>query len=372
MENKSHSHIVDERCPLDQDVISEILARLPAESLIQCERVCKSWFRMIHDPNFVHRSKQVFITSNFLLKMSHNFWINYFDIEDAYDGLIMLKKSIYNGNLCVYNHSTGQMSTIPHVPLTSSSSRNFYSLVYDVSIQKYKIVCFCLSKNMVKCYIYVMDSNDDEAPAWKELSFSFMLNFPIHPHHTQSHQNFDGVVCNGALNWVEKYETNRMQYVSSLDISSEKLRERIKLPSKPNMCNKERLNCKLIAFNGFLCYANPSSKDRFDFWVLRDWVKLKPIWIKQYTLSLSSMICNPKTLKSFIQDSFLPLAIYQNVNSCSVEIMILVRCKLFIYSVKSKELRAEEEVLLDSSSLPCFSKFTHLVPMIIPHTSIRR
>ena len=71
MKNESHSHIVDEHCPLDQDVIAEILARLPAESLIQCERVCKSWFRMIHDPNFVHKSKQVFITLNFLLKIYH-------------------------------------------------------------------------------------------------------------------------------------------------------------------------------------------------------------------------------------------------------------------------------------------------------------
>ena len=73
MENESLSHIVDEHCPLDQDVILEILARMPAESLIQCERVCKSWLRMIHDPNFVHRSKQVFITLNFLLKISDNF-----------------------------------------------------------------------------------------------------------------------------------------------------------------------------------------------------------------------------------------------------------------------------------------------------------
>ena len=52
MENESHSHIADENCSLGQDVILETLARLLAESLIQCERVCKSWFRMIHDPNF--------------------------------------------------------------------------------------------------------------------------------------------------------------------------------------------------------------------------------------------------------------------------------------------------------------------------------
>ena len=97
------------------------------------------------------------------------------------------------------------------------------------------------------------------------------------------------------------------------------------------------------------------------FGSLRDWVKLKPIWIEQYTLHLSLMICKSKTLKSFIQDNFLPLAIYQNDNSCSVEIVRLFCRKLFIYNVKSKELGAEEEGLLDSSSLPCFSKFTHLL-----------
>ena len=252
------------------------------------------------------------------------------------------------------------MTTIPLVPLTSS--RNYYSLVHDISIQKYKVVCFCLRNNIVKCYIYVLDGNDDEvneAPTWRELSFSFLVNFPTHPT-----VDFDRVLCNGALNWISKTETDLMAYVSSLDISSEKLGKRFELPSKPSLCNMTIFfNCKLLAFNGFLCYANPSSKDRFDFWVLKGWDKLKPIWIRQYALRLSSMICKPTGLKSFVHDSFLPLAIYHSVHSYSVEIMIQFCHKLFVYNVKRKELRSIEvieEESVDACSLRHFSKFTFI------------
>ena len=91
--------------------------------------------------------------------------------------------------------------------------------------------------------------------------------------------------------------------------------------------------------------------------------KLKPIWIRQYALRLSSMICKPTGLKSFVHDSFLPLAIYHSVHSYSVEIMIQFCHKLFVYNVKRKELRSIEvieEESVDACSLRHFSKFTFI------------
>jgi hypothetical protein len=61
------------------------------------------------------------------------------DIEDAYDELI-LHKSIIGHGLHVYNGSTGQMSFLASEPLMSS--KRYYSLVYDLSIQKYKVDVF--------------------------------------------------------------------------------------------------------------------------------------------------------------------------------------------------------------------------------------
>jgi F-box interacting protein len=282
------------------------------------------------------------------------------DIEDAYDELI-LHKSIFGHGLHVYNCSTGQMSSLASEPLMSS--KRYYSLVYDLSIQKYKVVCFCLIKNMIKCYICFLDSNDEvnENVVWRKLSLSFQVIFPTYPI-----TYFDRVVCNGALNWIvesiEESEEDMVAFVLSIDISSEKLRERTELPCKPNICYMEMFNCKLLAFDGVLCYAKPTSFDEFDFWVLRDWIK--PIWIKQHTLRLSSMICKLEHLRSFIYDDFLPLAIYQCNKSCSAKILILHCHKLFIYNVTSQELRSnvvkEEEGFMDACSLPRFSKFTFI------------
>ena len=47
-----------------------------------------------------------------------------------------------------------------------------------------------------------------------------------------------------------------------------------------------------------------------------------------------------RNFEEFISDDFLPLAIYQSDKSCLVEIMILHSPKLFIYNVKSQELRS--------------------------------
>ena len=76
-----------------------------------------------------------------------------------------------------------------------------------------------------------------------------MVNFQSHSHYKQIHQNFDGVVCNGALNWMEKYETNRMPYVSSLDISSEKLGKRIEFAIETQLVQHDNiLQLQVISF----------------------------------------------------------------------------------------------------------------------------
>ncbi|XLR28201.1 hypothetical protein HN51_041527 [Arachis hypogaea] len=38
---------------LPQELVSSILSRLPAKELWRCKFVCKSWFHLINDPNFV-------------------------------------------------------------------------------------------------------------------------------------------------------------------------------------------------------------------------------------------------------------------------------------------------------------------------------
>ncbi|PON47692.1 hypothetical protein TorRG33x02_322470, partial [Trema orientale] len=42
-------------CQLPEEVVEEILLRLPADSLKNCKRVCKWWFGLINDPSFVNR-----------------------------------------------------------------------------------------------------------------------------------------------------------------------------------------------------------------------------------------------------------------------------------------------------------------------------
>ena len=38
---------------LPQELVSNILSRLPAKDLVKCKRVCKSWFDLITDYHFV-------------------------------------------------------------------------------------------------------------------------------------------------------------------------------------------------------------------------------------------------------------------------------------------------------------------------------
>ena len=107
-----------------------------------------------------------------------------------------------------------------------------------------------------------MDSNDDEVnenAAWRQLSCSFQVIFPSY-----SITCFD-IVYNGALNWMAESIEESDKDITTIDISSVKLREGIELPCKPKICYMEMFNCKLLAFNGVLCYATQASRDVFDF-----------------------------------------------------------------------------------------------------------
>ena len=69
-----------------------------------------------------------------------------------------------------------------------------------------------------------MDSNNDvvnENVAWRQLSYTFQVIFPSY-----SITCFD-IVCNGALNWMVESIEKRDKDITTIDISSVKLREGI-------------------------------------------------------------------------------------------------------------------------------------------------
>ncbi|KAF5449111.1 hypothetical protein F2P56_029591 [Juglans regia] len=389
-EMESNSDIQNEEdgfMEIDPEALFQILARVPPESLVHCKSVGKCWLSTIRDPNFLKFRCDI-QKSNRLFIIEKNSWFEFYAfafgvesgiftgrtlqhscclvirIEDTCDGLI-LHKSIFESDLHIYNSCTGATKTVTsHEPPTSS--KNYYSLAYDASIQKYKLVWFCLSKSIIKCYIFVLGRNHNtdrnENADWRELSFAFpQIVIPRQPT-----IYFDRVVCNGALNWIaeiipEENEEQGAAFVISIDIASEELRDRIELPSKPNICFTEMFNCKLLVSNGFLCYANPTSKEEFHFWVLRD--AANHYWMKQLTLRLSSMLFIPDSLRTFLCDDFLPLAIInESEKSCPISILILHCHRLFLYNVESQELRVnvlEEAVSEDAYFLP-FSTFTFI------------
>ncbi|KAG6653669.1 F-box/kelch-repeat protein At3g17530-like [Carya illinoinensis] len=372
---------------IDPEALFQILARVPTESLVHCKRVGKCWLSTIRDPNFLKFRCDI-QKSNRLFIIEKNSWFEYhaftfgvesgiltgrrlqhnccevIRIEDACDGLI-LHKSIFGSDLHIYNSCTGGTKTVTgHVP--PRRSKNYYSLAYDASIQKYKVVWFCITYNSMRCYIFILGRNhnidQNENADWRELSFALpQIVIPSQPA-----VYFDRVVCNGAVNWIAESipgenEKQGAAFLSSIDIASEELRDRIELPCKPNICFMEMYNCKLLVSNGFLCYANPASKEEFHFWVLRD--ATNQYWMKQLTLLLSSMPFVPHSLRTFLCDDFLPLAIInESEKSCPISILILHCHRLYVYNVESQELRVnviEEVVSEDAYFLP-FSFFTFI------------
>ncbi|XP_061372414.1 F-box/kelch-repeat protein At3g23880-like [Gastrolobium bilobum] len=227
---------------LPDNLIEEILLRLPVISLLHCKCVCKSWLTLISNPQFAksHYDIAVAPTHRLLVKPYNECSSEFIGIEAPlhYDSAVVyltpksslipsvrsyylqilgscrgfiLLKYVENDDLILWNPSTGALKTISCSP----GSKFLYGFGYDPSTDDYLVVVANFNMEF-----FSLKTN-----SWNKVKG---INFPYLGFGVRF---ISGILLNGALHWlaVSKGTSTENAVIIAFDLIKRSLSE-IPLP----------------------------------------------------------------------------------------------------------------------------------------------
>ncbi|XP_059632200.1 F-box protein CPR1-like [Cornus florida] len=298
---------------LPDDILFDILSRLPVQNLMQYRCVCKSWQSMISDPQFIkthlHRSTQSLDTQRLMVTHPSNDHFISLDCKSLHeskrvdspwktsysyakvlctcDGLILLcfnYKAFMSPNrnrdneFVLWNPTIRKhvMFSCPYNYINSGSSM-LYGLCFDSSTNGYKVIMLSESFGVYVCVF------DLKTLCWKEIRES---SFSI-----SCREN--GVLVNGALHWIMTSKKCNSSVIVYFDLVEEKFKE---VP-KPDFGGKN-VEFGLVGLRGWLCVYGWMDTTQVDVWAMKEYGK-KESWTKWITISAkrgSTFLCYLKPL----------------------------------------------------------------------------
>lgn len=322
---------------LPDDLIIEILIRVPARSLLQLKCVCKTWKILISDPQFANHhlrtstanpsmTQQQRLVTSFISKRSKilswpfkshlekpsNPHFKPFTFSLSNDHRYRILGSC-NGLICLYNR-TDHHASYGYVqlwnPLTRLTSKTspivegaigYHGFGYDPVNDKYKVlVGFVLALvygGLLELVTKVYTFGEDENPCWRTIqNFPYTLSWKYRRWPWSS-----GKFVSNTLNWLEKSDVSSNKWVIiSFDLEKETYSE-VLLPKiqydnndgeLENTCDHPVLdvlkNCLSVCFssyeNGGVVWLMK------EYGVFESWTKL--MVVKPYQkLTYSAPLC---------------------------------------------------------------------------------
>ncbi|KAJ1424959.1 F-box-like domain superfamily [Sesbania bispinosa] len=328
------------RCPspvLPDELIHEILLRLPVRSLLQFRCVCKSWKTLISDPQFAKdhlrssisdtsMTHQRLVSSTItercrILSCSVQSLIEHpstpaktlsfrmrrkYHILGSCNGLLCLY-DIYQGYVRLWNPSTRLKSQRSPTCVWLDGIISYHGFGYDKVNDKYKVIVavedFC--ETVTKVYTFGENS-------WKTIQ-----NFPCNP------TRWSGKFVGGTLNWVAKGAVNSdLWVILSFDLEKETYAEMLLPEPDDNVSNPV-----LDVLRNCLCVCFDTNKTHWAVWLMKkygvqdSWTKLMIIPQDNFRISVWS-------------SSFDPLCISEN----GIVLAKAMSSKLVLYNSKNGRL----------------------------------
>lgn len=340
---------------LPHDIIFDILSRIPVEKLIPTLILSKQWTNLIYNSSFTKahfhhvRPKPVFI---FLSTNENNtiisadmetgirkaFHLNLGDsithIHASCNGLILLETK---HDFYVYNPIIRRSVALPRIAQPIDGRFCVWSLGYDSTANKYKVVCGTYGDESYECHIVTVG---EECNSWRAVKIPTHSLFPFPP-----------VYAHGSLHWmIHSIELDNLKgewshmppsesegRLLTMDIAREVFYTRVH-----PQCNSGVYT--LLEMDENLCFADHVENSQMKIWSLMDLENQE--WKEVCHIDVGGVM----PFGGFLCDT-VPVAIVS-----SPELKIILKCfdEFFSYHV---ELRRLEVLSLKVEWNPLMSEF---------------
>ncbi|XP_057443526.1 F-box/kelch-repeat protein At3g06240-like [Lotus japonicus] len=314
---------------LPEELIIQILLRLPVKSLVRFKCVCKSWLSLISDPHFAesnfklaattptHRllfiansapetqsidldhdamslnsSASTTIKLNFLqLPPSSYFSLS---IVGSCRGFLLLN---CNTNLFLWNPSTGVHNQILCSPIASNVNAFLYGFGYDPSQDDYLVALASYERNTTD-FLTHLEFFSLRANTWKEIEDTHLpyMNAGFYWNGGGGDPKV-GSLLNNSIHWVAFHHDTLVDLIVAFDLIEKRVSE-IPLPDD---FEHEPIDYDLWVFRGLLSlWVHPEEDDTVNIWVMERY-KVQSSWVITLVVSFGeiptqyfSPICSTK------------------------------------------------------------------------------
>ncbi|KDP30857.1 hypothetical protein JCGZ_13800 [Jatropha curcas] len=314
---------------LPNEIVYDILSRLPISSLVQFKCVCKSWRTLTQDPNLVShylsstikkdpclvlhcdfpiRNQLYFIDfaadqeKDKVKRLNAPFWpvMPEFDVVGSCNSLLCLVDSLYHDSVYIYNPFSRNSLELPK-SLNYLDQEVVFGFGYDPRSYKYKIVKIIYYRNghgggggyprarrlvYTQSEVQILTLGDREWRSLGKIAYQ-LVRRPAE------------ALVGGRLHWVSRPRRyNPVRRIISFDLADEKFEE----VQKPECGGLSKRNYHLVVLKGCLSAGVYCNYGRIEIWVMKEY-NVKESWVKEY--SIGSYM--PKGLKQNLERPFLKI-----------------------------------------------------------------
>ncbi|KAG2695979.1 hypothetical protein I3843_07G037500 [Carya illinoinensis] len=282
---------------LPEDLILEILLRLPVKSLVRFRCVSKRWLFLISDPHFAksHFDRASEHTQRLLLSTPLRFgsletdaplWDGSavrelffpfkqegraFKIVGSCNGLVCVSLS-QNEGFYIWNPSTGSRRKLPDPPETPPDREiRVHGFGYDSSAEDYKVVLGLFPSYEGRVF-------SSKRNSWKTIE-DFFFDF----------NDSAGIFCNGTLHWEVLLE-DYTETIAAFDLAEEEFWE-VPMPQQYDDHHEEIIFYSLMNLGGRLCLTCRwcYSSTHFEIWVMQEY-GVQESWAPMFEVRHSDLI----------------------------------------------------------------------------------
>lgn len=272
---------------IPQEIIKDILSRIPVKPLLRFRCVSKSWRSLIDSEDFIklhlHHCYKTNSNRTLLVDSTQLFYVDLDSFErldtgnkrfephsvvGSCNGLVLIVSKF--DNIVLWNPSTRNLNKLPTTPLECFTSfkakyvKELYALGYDSKHDDYKVVRVVQASVRVdsECLFSETKIYSLKANSWKKVEdFPYML----------PHSKRWGVYLNDALHTVVK-QSHKSEVIMAFDLGKE---EHYEVP----MPKFSRGLASVEVMGGCLTAVVPGKKKSSEIWLMKEY-GVKDSWIK--------------------------------------------------------------------------------------------